>query len=67
MYISLSYETLSGARNVEFDAVADLASGLSFKINKSTTANGKRQEEMDKKSRIKIKTNHGFFEPPDKF
>ena len=39
--------TLSGARNIEFDAVADLASGLSFKMNKST--NGKRQMEKDKK------------------
>ena len=59
--------TLSGARKVEFDAGTDLASGLSFKMNKSTKANRKRQEEVDKKSRIKIKTDHGFFEPPDKF
>ena len=59
--------TLSGARKVEFDAGTDLASGLSFKMNKSTTANRKRQEEVDNKSRIKIKTDHGFFEPPDKF
>ena len=59
--------TLSGARKVEFDAGTDLASVLSFKMNKSTTANRKRQEEVDKKSRIKIKTDHGFFEPPDKF
>ena len=32
LYKNLSYETLSGARNLEFDAISDLLSGLSFMI-----------------------------------
>ena len=32
LYKNLSYETLSDARNLEFDAISDLLSGLSFMI-----------------------------------
>ena len=32
LYKNLSYETLSGARNFEFNAISDLLSGLSFMI-----------------------------------
>ena len=32
LYKNLSYETLSGARNLEFDDISDLLSGLSFMI-----------------------------------
>ena len=34
LYRNLSYETLTGARNLEFDAISDLFSGLSFMIKK---------------------------------
>ena len=39
----------------------------SYSDKKNTLSNTKRQEDEDKKSNIKIKEEHGFFEPPDEF
>ena len=66
LYKSLSYETLSGARDFHFQAVSDLISEVSFQIKHSTLLNGKRKEE-DNESNLKIKEQHDFFERPDQF
>ena len=36
LYKDLSYETLSGARNLELEAISDLIGALSFQIKNST-------------------------------
>ena len=45
LYKNLSYETLSDARNLEFEAISDLVGEISFQIKKSTLMNIKRKEE----------------------
>ena len=65
LYKSLSYETLSGARDFYFQAVSDLISEVSFQIKHSTPLNGKRKEE-DNESNLKIKEDD-FFERRDQF
>ena len=54
LYENLSYETLSDARNLEFDVISDLLSGLSFMIKKTTLSNRDRQGKEDKKVMKKI-------------
>ena len=66
LYKNLSYETLSGARDLEFEAVSDLVSEISFQIKNSTLLNIKRKEEQDKESSLDIKKSHDFFEKLDK-
>ena len=42
LYKKLSYETLSGARDFDFQAVSDLISEVSFQIKRSTLLNRKK-------------------------
>ena len=44
LYKNLSYMSLSGARNFEFDAVSDSIAHLSFTIKGNTIENKKRKE-----------------------
>ena len=67
LYKNLSYETLSGARDLEFEAISDLVGEISFQIKNSTLLNIKRKEEQDKESILDIKKSHDFFEEPEKF
>ena len=48
-YRNLLYETLSGAQDLEFEAISDLVGGMNFKITIVTLSNIKRKEEQDKK------------------
>ena len=64
LYKRLSYETLSGERGLEFEAISNLISEMSFKIKNSTFSNIKRKAEQDKESSLDIKKSHGFFEEP---
>ena len=43
LYKNLSYETLSGARHLSFQAVSDLISKVSFQMKHSTPLNRKRK------------------------
>ena len=52
---NLSYETLSGARDIEYRAASDLVAEMSFQMKNSTLPNIKRTEEHDKKSSLKLK------------
>ena len=61
MYKDLSYETLSGARDFNFQAVSDLISEVSFQTKRSTLLNRKRKEENNE-SNLKIKEERDFFE-----
>ena len=64
---NLSYETLSGARDLEFEAISDLVGEISFQIKNSTLLDIKRKEEQDKESSLDIKKSHDFFGEPKKF
>ena len=64
LYKNLSYETLSGERDLEFEAISDLIGEMSFKIKNSTLSNIKRKLEQDKESNLDIKRSHDFFEEP---
>ena len=66
LYKNFSNETLSGARDLNFQAVSDLISEVSFQRKRSTLLNKKRKEE-DNESNIKIKEERDFFEWPDQF
>ena len=50
LYINLSYETLSGARNVDFQAVPNLTSDMIFGIKKASLENINRKEQEDVKT-----------------
>ena len=54
LYKDLSYETSSGARDVEHRPVSDLVAEMSFQMKNSTLPNIKRTEEQDKKSSLKL-------------
>ena len=60
-------KTLSGGRDLEFEAVSDLIGEMSFKIKTQTLSNIKRKAEQDKESNLDIKKSHDFFEEPKKF
>ena len=57
---------MSGARDLDFQAVSDLIFEVNFQIKHSTLLNRKRKEEDDE-SNLKIKEEHDYFEPPDQF
>ena len=44
LHYNLGYETVSGARNFNFDAVSDLTARLSFLLKHATLGNGKMRE-----------------------
>ena len=67
LYKNLSSETLSGARNHEFDSVSDLIGELSFFIKQVTLANIKGKEEEDKTSIREIEKTRNFVEKNDEF
>ena len=64
MYKNLSYKTLSGARDLNFQAVSDLISEVSCQIKRSTLLNRKRKEDSEN---LKIKEEQSFFEQSDQF
>ena len=66
LYKNLSYETLKGARDLDFQAVSNLISEISFQIKLSTLLNRKRKEE-DNESNLKITKERDFFERSDQF
>ena len=57
---------MSGARDLNFQAVSDLISEVSFQRKRSTVLSKKRKEE-DNESNLKIKEERDFFEWPDQF
>ena len=67
LYNNLSYETLSGAQDLEFEANSDLVGEMNFKIKNVTLSNLERKEEQDKKSSLDIKNSLDFPEMPEKF
>ena len=67
MYKSFSYETLSGARDLNFQAVSDLILEVNFYIKRSTLLNTKRKEEEDNESNLKIKEERDSLELIDQF
>ena len=62
LYYNLSYETLSGGRYVNFEAIIDLVAETSFQIKKLTLSNLKKKTDQDKKSVNDIKNSHEFFD-----
>ena len=66
LYKNFSNETLSGARDLNFQAVSDLISEVSFQRKRSTVLSKKRKEE-DNESNLKIKEERDFFERPNQF
>ena len=66
LYKNLSYLTLSGGNNFNYDAVSDFIGKLSFPIKKSTLANRDRKEIEDaEKAKEIIATT--FVDLPDLF
>ena len=52
LYKNLSYATLSGANNFNFNDISDLINALSFSIKKNTLANIKEEEDLKKEEEI---------------
>ena len=67
LYKNLLYETLSGARDFNFQAVSDLVSEVSFQIKRLTVLNRKKKEEKHNKSNLQIQEERDFFKQPDQF
>ena len=67
LYKNFFYETLSGARNLEFEAISDLIGKLSFEIKNSTLLHMKIKEEQDIKTNLDVKNLRDFFAEPEKF
>ena len=62
---NLSYATLSGANNFNFDAISDLIGRLRFPTKKSTLANRDRREKEDAEKAKEITDTTTFVELPD--
>ena len=62
LYKNLSYMTLSGARNLEFDAVSDFIARLSF-IIKGNTVKNLKQRQIDNELLAKKLNDSRIFEP----
>ena len=62
LYLNLSYMTLSGARDFQFDAVSDLTTKISFLLKKATVENNKMREIEDQVTAKKINDGR-IFEP----
>ena len=60
LYGNLSYITLSGARNFEFENVSDLTARISFLIKSESKHNIKRQEKEDRENSYSINNNVSF-------
>ena len=58
---------LSGAGDLEFQAILDLIAEMSFQIKNSTLLNIKRKEEQDEKSNLDINKSHGLVENLNQF
>ena len=65
LYKNLSYATLSGANNFNFDAISDLIGRLRFPTKKSTLANRDRREKEDAEKAKEITDTTTFVELPD--
>ena len=61
LYYNLSYETLSGGRDLKFEAISDLTADMSFQMKRSTFLNLKRKNEQDKKVTLTLKILMIFF------
>ena len=58
---------MSGARDLDFQAVSDLILEVNFQINCSTLLNRIRKREEDNESNLKIKEECDFFEHSNQF
>ena len=67
LYQNLSYETLSGAKDFEYNSISDIVTELSYQIKTSTLQNRKRQREDDIRQMKKLIMTIVFFEPTNKF
>ena len=67
LYKNLSYATLSGADNFNFDAISDLISSLSSSIKKITLANRDRRKVEDAIIAKEITDTTTFVPLPDLF
>ena len=65
-YKNLSYETLGGARNFDFQPISDLVLEVNFQIKRSTLLNRRRKEENNE-SNLQIKVERDFFKRSDQF
>ena len=65
--MQLSYATLSGANDFNFDSVFDLIDSLSFSIKKIILANRDRREIEDAKNAKEIIDTTTFVPLPDSF
>ena len=55
LYYNLSYETLSGGRNFNFEVISDLVADMRFQIKTTTLSNLKRKRDQDKKVLMTLK------------
>ena len=62
LYGNLSYMTLSGARDIQFEAISDLTAKLSFLL-KQATINNTRVRELEHLATAKMINNDRLFEP----
>ena len=67
LHKNLSYATLSGANDFNFDAISDLMTSLSFSIKKITLPNRDRREIEDAKNAKEIIDTTTFVPLPDPF
>ena len=67
LYRNLSYETLSGPQDLEFEEISNLVGEMKMKIKNATFSNIERKEKQDKKSSLGIKDSHYFLEMAEKF
>ena len=66
-YKNLSYETLGGARNFDFQAISDLVLEVNFQINFRSTLLNRRRKEENNESNLQIKVERDFFKRSDQF
>ena len=64
LYKNLSFRTLSGGQQIEFEKVLDLTAHINVKTKHAIFSNLNDQDLATKKNNKDVKTTHEFFEKP---
>ena len=64
LYKNLSFKTLSGEQQVEFEKISDLSAYIHFKMKHSVLSNLENQNKDTKKNNKDVKNTYEFYKKP---
>ena len=64
LYKNLSFRTVSGGQQIEFEKVSDLTANINFKMKNSILSNLDEQDLAAEKNNEDVKSTYEFFNKP---